>query len=52
MILLLMLWDWHKDCKRYGGNNKLAVTLRDRLRAYLLCVAIPVLLGIAMRVGQ
>lgn len=48
MILLWVLWDWHKDCKMYGGNDKLAVPLRDRLRAYLLAVALPIALGLML----
>lgn len=49
MILLYVLWVWHQDCKMYGGNDKLAAPLRERLKAYLLVVVVPVLLGLLLR---
>ena len=51
MILLWTIWTWRKDCRKYGGDDKLAVPLRERLRTYVLCFLLPSIMGILMANG-
>lgn len=47
MILLWIILDqkkWEKECKETGRVP--ACTLSDRLYAYSICIAIPVLVGL------
>lgn len=50
MILLWMIIDqirWEKICKKNGWEP--AVTMKERLYAYCICVLLPIALGILMR---
>lgn len=51
MILLWILWTWRKDCRAYGGDDKLAVPLRERLRTYVFYFLLPVIMAVLMRCG-
>lgn len=46
--IVLVLLSWHKDCKRYGKDN-LAVSLKDRIGAFMFCITIPCVLGLLSR---
>lgn len=42
----------HKEYgKAHGGDDKLAVPLKNRLRAYLLCVVLPIIIAVLQRGG-
>ena len=48
MILCWVLLQYRKDCKKFG-KDRLAVPLKDRLRAYFLCILLPAVMGLLMR---
>lgn len=48
VCILWILVDYRKDCRKYGKEN-LAVPLKDRLTAYVMCFVIPVVVGMLMR---
>lgn len=48
VCILWILVNYRKDCRKYGKEN-LAVPLKDRLTAYVMCFVIPVVVGMLMR---
>lgn len=46
--LIPIILIWQKDCKEIGKEN-LAVNLKDRIVAYVLCFVIPSVLGILIK---
>ena len=48
VCILWILVEYRKDCRKYGKEN-LAVPLKDRLIAYVMCFVIPVVVGMLMR---
>lgn len=50
MILLWLIIDqkkWEKICKEKGLEP--AVSMKERLEAYVMCVVIPIILGLCRR---
>lgn len=47
VYIFRILEDYRKDCRKYGKEN-LAVPLKDRLAAFVICFVIPVIVGLLM----
>lgn len=48
--VVAIVMSWRKDCREIGKEN-LAVSLKERLRAFFLCFVLPVILGLLARKG-
>lgn len=48
MFLLLVLYNYKKDCKEIG-KDKLALNLSERLFSYFICFPLPIILGLILR---
>ena len=48
-MILLVLYCYYKDCKEIGKDN-LALSLKERLFNYFLCIPLPLILGLLLKV--
>ena len=48
MFLLLVLYNYYKDCKEIG-KDKLALNLNNRLFSYFISFPLPIILGLILR---
>ena len=46
--IFFIIREWKRDCKEIGREN-LAVSLQERIRAFVICFVIPVVVGLFMR---